>query len=164
MPKGHSTTPIINEDHIQEAARMLATRAHKRNIKKRLREMGVDNPRTMERIISEAKSILREHLAEDIKDEWAKAIAFYEGILQDPEIDPKHKLRAQENIDRLLGIERYSEQLGKPVGDDRPLVAPAIPPGAIPAMAQPGSVQPDSGGQAFGQDRAVQAQSLPESP
>lgn len=69
----------------------------------------------LQKTISAAKKRLRERLELDIRDQKALSMAFYESILANEEVDTKERLRAQERIDSLLGLDAKYTAINDPV-------------------------------------------------
>lgn len=144
MPRGGNNR-IIGEDDVFAAAQLLAYGVFKHQIRDQMRQRGITNARTFERCLARARILLRSGMEGDIADHLSSALAVYRRILRDAETPPRDKLRAQERIDTLLGLEKAHAAIAPADADgngvNAPLVRPALPPGAIPPVERPGPIQ-----------------------
>ena len=60
--------------------------------------------RTVEDYLAIARQQIRREIVQDKRTLQGNAIAFYRSILSDKKLPPLSRLRAQENIDRILGL------------------------------------------------------------
>ena len=75
-------------------------------IKREFRKQYGDTPHsTIVDYIGRARARMRESVKESREDITAKAINRYEGIFRDPAASPMERIRAQERIDKIHGIE-----------------------------------------------------------
>lgn len=89
----------------------LATRMFKSQLKKLVRQClkgtawGDLSHVAIEKMITEAKRRLRDEVGISREEGRASSIALYESIIRDPDADRALKIRAQERIDKVLGLE-----------------------------------------------------------
>jgi hypothetical protein len=62
--------------------------------------------RTVERYIFKARALCRKDTGKDRESLRHDAIAFYKSVVSDMHVSPKDRLKAQERIDKLLGLEQ----------------------------------------------------------
>jgi hypothetical protein len=134
------TTDEIAE-RVELCRSLLLRRVPKGTIKKAFRQrFGADvDHTTIERYLQRAREGLVADLARGRQVHRAEALGFYESILADPAVPPRDKVRAQERIDKLLGLEDKSNQpplevvlgqLPAPIADPlRRLLADRVQPG-----------------------------------
>ena len=100
-PSGH--TPE-NQRRVYRAVELLATCKHKHEILDALKtEYGVCR-RQAERYLRSARIVSVEAIKGDREALVADAYATYKAIVTDPSAENRDKIRAQEAIDRLLGL------------------------------------------------------------
>src|SRR4051812_43598463 len=146
------TTEEIAE-RIELCRSMLLRRVPKSTIKKAFRQrFGADiDHGTVERYLTRAREAMLADLTRGRQTHRAGALAFYESVLADPAAAVRDKVKAQERIDRLLGLEDKSNrpplevvlgQLPAPVADPlRRILADRVRPGGGGAGGPP-----DAGG------------------
>ena len=99
-------------DRVELCRSLLLRRVPKGTIKKAFRQrFGVDvDHTTIERYLLRAREGLVADLARGRQLHRAEALGFYESILADPAAAVRDKVKAQERIDKLLGLEDKSNQ------------------------------------------------------
>lgn len=117
---------------------LLATRMHKSQIKSAIRQfvakqMGIDrevSARTCEEYLSRAREQMAERRKQTTDQHINNGLGLYEQLIRDSKTPHHVKLRAQERIDILLGIEapKRTEITG---AEGAPLL---VPPGALEAL------------------------------
>jgi hypothetical protein len=152
MPGRRPTTDEIAE-RIELCRSLLLRRVPKGTIKKAFRQrFGADADHgTIERYLTRAREDMLADLTRGRQTHRAGALAFYESILADPAVAARDKVRAQERIDKLLGLEDKSNQpplevvlgqLPAPIADPlRRLLADRVQPGGG-AAGGPGGGHP----------------------
>lgn len=86
---------------------MLSVRGWKKwQIKKAFREKYGSSARSVERYLSRARAILRSEVGKEDTDHLSESYAFYRSVIQSTNATIRDKIKAQENIDRLLGIRK----------------------------------------------------------
>lgn len=96
----------LAQETVDLVAHMLAYRWPKGRIFKTCYEiLKTDNFRVVTGIVSKAKAQLRELANKPRVDARAEALAFYEHLIADDDVDPRTKIVAQERLDKLLGLE-----------------------------------------------------------
>lgn len=63
-------------------------------------------PRTIEHYLTEVRNERIEESGRTVDDHRADSFHFYISVLRDKKADPRDKIKAQERIDKLLGLER----------------------------------------------------------
>jgi hypothetical protein len=111
MPGRKPTTDEIAE-RIELCRSMLLRRVPKSTIKKAFRQrFGADiDHGTIERYLTRAREAMLIDLTRGKQALRADSLAFYESILADPNAPYRDKVRAQERIDKLMGLEDKSNQ------------------------------------------------------
>ena len=61
--------------------------------------------RTVQRYLTKARQLMRKDTGRDREELRHDAISFYKSIISDQHAQPRDRLKAQERIDRLLGLE-----------------------------------------------------------
>ncbi len=105
------TTEEIAE-RIELCRSLLLRRVPKATIKKAFRQRfgaGIDHG-TVERYLTRAREAMLADLTRRRQTHRAGALAFYESVLADHTASVRHKVKAQERIDKLLGLEDKSNQ------------------------------------------------------
>ena len=114
-------------ERIEFVRKLLVQRHPKYTIKKLVRlKYGADlSYVSIEGYLTRARELLIEVLDEKRRPHRAKALAFYESILNDPKTTARDKIKAQARIDKLLGLESPQRHV---VGNDpkRPLPSPIL--------------------------------------
>lgn len=108
-PTGWSPT----EEAVEMAAMMIARRYRKHDIYKHIRAKAAKDLKipahkcsreVCEIVLKAARKLLAEKLNLDTLEVKSTSLAFYESVIADPTSTITEKLRAQENIDNLLGL------------------------------------------------------------
>lgn len=112
--KGEPSRSIwLSDALIELVAEMIGLRYRKGEIKRELAKFNATeaNPQgeppsqgVFERLMREARELIRERLEISQSEAAGEAIAFYESVIRDPDIDVREKLRAQDQLERLLGL------------------------------------------------------------
>lgn len=102
------TAKVPLAQRIETTRKLLASRFSKADIKKTLMGLYGVSARTCESYLARAREEIRAETDKPIEDHRADAYAFYESILANPEGDPRLRLKAQERIDKLLGLEVHT--------------------------------------------------------
>jgi hypothetical protein len=150
MPGRKPTTEEIAE-RIELCRSMLLRRVPKSTIKKAFRQrfgQDVDHA-TIERYLTRAREAMLIDLTRGKQALRADSLAFYESILADPNAPYRDRVRAQERIDKLMGLEDKSNQppLEVVLGQLPPAIAHPLrgllaervrPPGGGPGAAADG--------------------------
>lgn len=99
---------VVTEELVAMAASMLAQRCHKSQVKAAVRNAVHDgklSTHSCEKVITLARRRLVEATAIAAQDHRNQAYQFYTSVLQNPHARPLEKIKAQERIDKLLGLE-----------------------------------------------------------
>jgi len=102
---GDRCTIEEQDERIRLVADLLALGYFKAQIKQTVISRYGVTARTAERYLSRAREMLREYTEEDIEDHRGKALKVYWGVVRDPAATPMEKVRAQQRIDKILGLE-----------------------------------------------------------
>lgn len=111
MPQGTPIPDEIRDDIHDLIIDAYSRRAHKGEIKKLIYACFANSEKytccsvTAERLMTEAKEKLRNRMGITRDEGRNEAIAFYESVIRDPNSDFSAKIRAQERIDKILGLE-----------------------------------------------------------
>jgi hypothetical protein len=99
-------------ERIELCRSMLLRRVPKSTIKKAFRQrFGAEiDHGTIERYLTRAREGMLIDLTRGRQNHRAGSLAFYESVLADPKAAVRDKVRAQERIDKLLGLEDKSNQ------------------------------------------------------
>ena len=81
-----------------DVKRLLTARYVKDNPKGRI------SPRTLEVVISAARANILGGTGRDREEHRAESLALYQSVIRSPGVAPKDRIRAQECVDRLLGL------------------------------------------------------------
>lgn len=109
--------PKINDQLIALAEALLARRHTKAEVKRLLKAAheraakatATDqylSARTCEKILTAARTSLADRIGKARGDLRNEAYLFYDSVLRDPGAKPLEKIKAQERIDKLLGLEK----------------------------------------------------------
>ncbi len=101
---------------VAEVSNLMASGAHKHQIKRYLAErcMSDVSPRTVERVMADARELIKHSAKASKADMAAEALAFYRAMKADPNTPPRDRIKAQECIDHLLGLSaRYTTDAEK---------------------------------------------------
>jgi hypothetical protein len=111
MPGRKPTTDEVAE-RIELCRSMLLRRVPKSTIKKAFRQrFGTElSANTIEGYLGRAREAMLIDLTRGKQALRADSLAFYESILADPNAPYRDKVRAQERIDKLMGLEDKSNQ------------------------------------------------------
>jgi hypothetical protein len=106
--------PSVEEiaERIELCRSLLLRRVAKATIKKAFRQrFGTDiDHATIERYLTRAREAMLSDLTRGRQNHRAGALAFYESIFDDHTASVRDKVKAQERIDKLLGLEDKSNQ------------------------------------------------------
>jgi hypothetical protein len=110
--KGRRPTTEDIAERIELCRSLLLRRVPKGTIKKAFRQrFGVDiDHTTIERYLLRAREAMLTDLTRGRQNHRAGALAFYESVLADHTASVRDKVKAQERIDKLLGLEDKSNQ------------------------------------------------------
>ena len=110
--KGRKPTTEEIAERIELCRSMLLRRVPKATIKKAFRtRFGAKlSHRTIERYLARAREALLADLTRGRQTHRADALGFYESVLADHTASLRDKVKAQERIDKLLGLEDKSNQ------------------------------------------------------
>jgi hypothetical protein len=108
MSRGRIPTEEL-EERIDFAYKLLCRRLYKSDIKRALKQRYSMPARTCEDYIARARERIVAETGESKPEHRAKSLAFYESVLADPEEKAADRIRAQERIDKLLGLEEPAE-------------------------------------------------------
>lgn len=106
------------------AVELLAVAGLKKfQIKKAFKDKFGTGPRTVERYLTKARAILRAEAGKADEDHIAESYAFYKSILHHKNSTIREKTKAQECIDKLLGLRKpfkvaQTDAAGKDIPDD----------------------------------------------
>lgn len=111
MPGRKPTNDEIAE-RIELCRSMLLRRVPKSTIKRAFRQrFGADiDHGTIERYLTRAREVMLTDLTRGRQTQRANSLALYESVLADPAVTVRDKVKAQERIDKLLGLEDKSNQ------------------------------------------------------
>jgi hypothetical protein len=98
-------TQIEVHERIRLVADMLVRRIHKHQIKRALEDKYGLGARQAEVYISRAREYLVERTNRPKDEHIAEAFAFYESIIRDPEAVTADRMRAQDALRQLLGLD-----------------------------------------------------------
>lgn len=93
------------EERVELVRTLLCSRYPKYKIKRLLKERYDVCPRTVENYLARARRELVEATGQGKDEHVADAYAFYLSILENRETATRDKLKAQERMDKLLGLE-----------------------------------------------------------
>ena len=106
--------PTVEElaERIEFCRSMLLRRVPKNTIKRALRAKfgGEISANTIEGYLGRAREALLADVGRGRHNHRANALGFYESIVADPKVAPRDKIKAQERIDKLLGLEDKTNQ------------------------------------------------------
>lgn len=111
MPSGRPIPEDVREEIVELLADAIARRQKKSALKRMVRdilsgsEWEAPSIATLERLITEARGLLRVNSGTDRDRARAEAIAFYEALSSDESASVGDRLRAQERLDKILGLE-----------------------------------------------------------
>jgi hypothetical protein len=110
--KGRRPTTEEVAERIELCRSLLLRRVPKATIKKAFRQRfgGDIDHTTIERYLLRAREAMLEDLTRGRQTHRAGALAFYESVLADHSASLRDKVKAQERIDKLLGLEDKSNQ------------------------------------------------------
>jgi hypothetical protein len=100
---GKSTAEEM-EERVDYTARMLARRVVKSDIKRELKSRYGVTARTCEEYLSRARGVVLSWTGKAKAEHRVDSLAFYESVLQG-DASVAEKIKAQERIDKLLGLE-----------------------------------------------------------
>src|SRR5437762_3384351 len=109
---GRKPTTDEKAERIELCRSMLLRRVPKSTIKKAFRQRfgaAIDHA-TIERYLARAREVMLTDLTRGRQLLRADRLALYESILADPKAARRDKIKAQERIDKLLGLEDKSNQ------------------------------------------------------
>jgi hypothetical protein len=104
QPPKMGRPPKVTDELVTMAEVMLARRCHKSEVKAALKAKGL-SARSCEKAITLAKARLVEATDKLPSDHKNEAYRFYDSVLRDPFASTVSKVKAQERIDKLLGLE-----------------------------------------------------------
>lgn len=105
--KGKKPTREELRERISLCVEMLSVKGWKKwQIKKAFREKYGSSARSVERYLAKARAILRSEYGKEDVDHSSESYAFYRGVIQSQTSTVREKLKAQENIDKLLGLRK----------------------------------------------------------
>lgn len=132
MP-GRKPTAAESEERLETAYQLLAAGHYKFEIKRRLREKykKLDH-RTIEGYLARARERMLMEVREEKITQRAASLAFYRSVIAAPLAETKHKLTAQKQIDRLLGL-----PIPVPVRIDGILTGLGISPDEVDSVDRP---------------------------
>jgi hypothetical protein len=99
------TTNAELEERVTFVARLLSNGLFKSQIKKLIREKYGVCTRTAEEYIGKARKELRKRFGKDKKGHQTDSYSMYRSVVADPNNLVSDRLKAQERIDKLLGLE-----------------------------------------------------------
>lgn len=111
MPQGTPIPLEVRDDIHDMIIDAISRRLHKGEIKKLIYACFANSDKytccavTAERLITEAREKLRDRMGITKEEGRNEAIAFYESVIRDPQSDFSAKIKAQERIDKILGLE-----------------------------------------------------------
>jgi len=88
------------------AKTLMNGRLRKSEIRKELVAAYEVSWRQADRYVSRARELIKDDLRRSPTEHRADAYSFYRGIIEDPDVAPREKIRAQERIDKLLALEK----------------------------------------------------------
>lgn len=103
--KGKISAAEMNK-RVELAAELLAKGYRKGKIKQVFREQFSVSFRSVERYLARARKRLRQASGMPPEDHISDSLAFYQSITRDANATESAKLRARENIDKLLGLRK----------------------------------------------------------
>jgi len=113
MPSGHPIPDDVRAMIVEMVADAMAQRARKYQLKELIRNCLANTQHadpsiaTIERLCTDARALLRASIGLN-RDEGRKtSIALYESIIACNASAPKDKIKAQERIDKVLGLEHH---------------------------------------------------------
>src|SRR5438874_2027192 len=110
--QGRKPTTDEKAERIELCRSMLLRRVPKSTIKKAFRQRfghNIDHT-TIERYLLRAREVMLTDLTRGRQLLRAEGLALYESILADPKAAHRDKVKAQERIDKLMGLEDKSNQ------------------------------------------------------
>lgn len=111
MPSGKHIPQEIREMIVNAVADAIALKTRKYQLKQLIRlslqksEFADPCARTCEDFISEAKQLLRETICTDRDEGRKQSIMVYEQIIANPHTKTADRIKAQERLDKILGLE-----------------------------------------------------------
>ena len=102
-------TKLEHRDRIESVRKLLAIRTDKGEIKRFLKKTYGVGARTAEKYLSRARAKLLDETGIPKQEHKAGAYAFYAGMVSDENQEPSIRLKAQERIDKLFGLEAPSK-------------------------------------------------------
>lgn len=100
MARPRKATP----EAIRVARELMARRLTKGTIKLALAKQFMMSARTIEDVLSLAREEISQEFGRPKVEHQEDAMEFYKSVIRDPNASHKDKIRAQEGIDRLLGL------------------------------------------------------------
>lgn len=68
------------------------------------------SPRSLERLMQGARKLIQDRSERPIAENKGNAIEFYEAVIADDDVKPETKIKAQERLDLILGIQNTNEE------------------------------------------------------
>lgn len=100
---------IVCDDLIEFVAECLARRLKKGQIKRLVYQVigGKCNRATTEKLLGKARALNQERAGLSMQEETADAVAFLKEVIADDEVSVGDKLRAQEQLAKMIGIGQF---------------------------------------------------------
>lgn len=122
--RGRKPTRDEMRVRITAAVEMLAVKGWKKfQIKAAFKKQWGCGPRTVERYLTKARAILRAEAGKSDEDHLSESYAFYKSVLANDKATLREKTKAQENLDKLLGLRKpfkvaQTDAAGNDIPDD----------------------------------------------
>lgn len=107
------TTAKEQEQRIERTLQLISEGRSVGQIRQTLKSEFEISRRTCDRILSHAREELLEETGTTIQQQRAEAVAWYRRILTDDDAPLKYRMQAREQLDRLMGLPYYCDQLAK---------------------------------------------------
>ena len=108
----------ISDEAIRVARELMARRMPKATIKTVLDKTFQLGPRSCETVFARVREEINREFDRPKEQHQADSMSFYESVIRDPKASNRDKIRAQEGIDRLLGLSAQFTQRVELSGPD----------------------------------------------
>lgn len=146
--KLQSTTRLKREKILSTVTRMLNAGIYPGDIKRVVSKDNELSPRTIEGYLRRAREAKLAETGKPVEEHRSDSFAFYRSVVADPKATARDKIRAQQSIDRLLG-------LCQPVKVDSSGVVVELDPDKLSKMTDAEIQRLDSSLRALGRDGAA---------
>lgn len=97
---------VVTDELVEECAECLASRMRKHAIKTHIQEilgMGI-SARSLEKLLARARMVILSRQKRPRSEHLALSIDFWEGVLHDPDANLNQRMKAQRELQDLIGI------------------------------------------------------------